>query len=152
MKAKLLLFLTVALNAGGDVSARDEQSHFTTTTPQAQTQWNTDRKYWERVLREPKELPDVKIGKSDFVISGPLIDGLRRWRSSPDLSLGKRILRLPIVRLFVPLPMPSPPGGGRYFLWGESTRPWTAVAEGAVAGDLSTPVNHEARSLISISR
>lgn len=153
MKAKLCLLFTLLLATTGVAFARDESSHLTaTTSPKAQTHWNTDPKYWERVLRTPKDLPDVKLGRSDYVISGPLVDALRRRRSSPDLSLGKRILRLPIVRLFVPLPMPSPPGGGRYFLWGESSRPWTAVAEGAAAGELSNPVTHEARSLISISR
>lgn len=153
MNAKLLLLFAISLEVTGVSSAGDVQSLFNATpTPKAQTQWNTDPKYWERVLRETKELPDVKLGKSDYVISGPLVDGLRRRRSSPDLSLGKRILRLPILCLFVPGPMPSPPGGGRYFLWGESSRPWTAVAEGAAAGDLSNPVTHEARSLISISR
>jgi hypothetical protein len=153
MNAKLLLLFTVSLGVAGVASARDEPSPFrATTTPKAKTQWNTDPKYWERVLRVPKEFPDVKLGRSDFVISGPLIDGLRRRRSAPDLSRGQRFLRLPIVRLFVPGPMPSPPGGGKYFLWGESSRPWSALAEGAAAGDLSNPVTHQARSLISISR
>jgi len=153
MNAKSLFLLTVSLGAAGVASARDEPSHFdTTTTPQAQTQWNTDPKYWERVLQLSKELPDAKLGRSDFVIRGPLVDGLRRLRSTPDLSRGQRFLRLPIVRLLVPRPMPSPPGGGRYFLWGESSRPWSAIAGGGAAGDQSNPVTHEARSLISISR
>ena len=154
MKARLLLLLTISFGAADAAFAREEPSHFnsTTTTPKAQTQWNTDPKYWERVLRAPKDLPDLKIGKSDYVIGGPLIDGLRRRRPAPDLSRGQRFLRLPIVRLFVPQPMPSPPGGGRYFLWGESSRPWTAIAEGAAAGELSNPITHEAPSLISISR
>jgi hypothetical protein len=152
MNAKSLLLLTVSLGVAGVAFARDTQSSFNTATPTAQTQWNTDPKYWERFLHGANESPVVKLGKSDYVISGPLVDGLRRRRSSPDLSRGQRFLRLPIVRLFVPLPMPSPPGGGRYFLWGESSRPWSAVAAGAAAGDLSNPVTHEARSLISLSR
>jgi len=153
MKAKTIFSVFALFSLAGAAFGRDETSAFNVfTTPKAQTQWNTDPKYWDPVLREPKEFPDLKLGKSDYMISGPLIDGLRRRRSSPDLNLGKRILRLPILCPFVPGPMPSPPGSGRYFLWGESSRPWTSVAEGAAAGELSNPATHEARSLISISR
>ena len=153
MKIKPLLLVFAVMSLAHAAAARDEQSTFNATAShRARTQWNTDPKYWERVLREPKEFSDLQIGRSDYMVSGPLVEGLRRRRSSPDLSLGKRLLRLPVVRLLVPLPMASPPGGGRYFLWGESSRPWTMVAEGAVAGDLSNPMTHEARSLISISR
>jgi len=153
MNGKLLWLLTVLLGVAGVAAAQNEPSLLNTTTPEAQTPWNTNPKYWERVLRESKDSPVVKLGKSDYFISGPLVEGLRRHRSSPDLSRGQRFLRLPIVRLFVPLPMPSPPGGGKYFLWGESSRPWTAIAEGAAAGALSNPLTHEARaSLIGISR
>jgi hypothetical protein len=153
MNVKLSLLLAVSFGIAGAVFAGDESSLFDTTSPaQARTERNTDQLYWERALRESKELPDVKLGKSDYVINGALVNGLRRGRSSPDLSLGKRILRLPIIRLFVPDPMPSSPDGGRYWLWGESSRPWTALAEREAAGDLSNPVTHEAHTLIFISR
>ncbi len=143
-----------ALLVGASLAARaDEESSYSVSgSAKAQSQWNTDPRYWEKVLHESKEFPDVKLGKSDFTVGGPLVDGLRRRKSSPDLSLGKRFLRLPIVRLFVPQPMPSPPGGGRYFVWGDSSRPWTALAEGVVAADPSNPLTREPRSLISIRR
>jgi len=152
MNANALLLLTVALGVAGVTSAQNEVSSCDRTTPNAQTPWNTDPNYWQRVLREAKESPVVKLGKSDYVISGPLVNGWGR-RSPPGLSLSKRMVRLPIVRLFVPDPMPTPPGGGRYFLWSASSRPWPAIAESAAAGDLSNPIRHEARtSLIAISR
>jgi hypothetical protein len=153
MNAKVFLLFTISLGVTGVASASEVQPLFNATpTPKAQTQWNTDPQYWERILLEPNELLDMKLGKSDYVISGPMVDGLRRRRSSPDLNLGERILRLPILRLLVPDPIPSPLGGRRYFLWGESSRPWTAVAGAAATEGLPNPVTHEALSLLSISR
>lgn len=153
MKATRWLILFAAL-AATDVSAADDTAarHDFQSSPAAQTPWNTDPRYWERALREPKEYRDLKIGRSDYVIRGPLVDSVRRRRATSNESPGRRFLRLPIVRLFVPQPMPEPPGGGRYFLWGESSRPWSALAEGAAAGELSDEVRHEARPLFWIGR
>lgn len=154
MKAKLLLSLALALGMTGVARAREEPSRFNSTAPpRAQTQWNTDPKYWARVLREPKALPDLKLGKRGYTVSGPLLDGLRRRHSSPDLRLGNRILRLPIIRMFVPGSPDMPPeGGGKYFRWGKSDRPWSAIAADGAAGSRDNAVTHEARSLISVSR
>ena len=153
MKMKLLL-PAILLALAPFAQAEDPQPKYgvATSTP-GRTEWNTNPAYWERALSEKRVSPEVRLGKSGFVIRGPVVEGFRRQRSAGDRNLGKRLLGLPIVRLFVPQPMASPPGGGKYFCWGESDRPWTAIATGAVAGDLSNPVRHEARtSLISISR
>ena len=153
MKTRLFILGLGLFTLTGFVTPAHAQSSYSAdASSKPPTSWNTDPKYWEKVLREPKEFPDVKIGKCDYTISGPLVDGLRRRKLTGNPSLGKRLLNLPVVRLFVPQPMPSPPGGGRYFLRGESSRPWTAVAEGALASDPSNPVTREARSLISIGR
>lgn len=153
MKTARLLVVMASLVVAGIAPAGDAPStHNVRISPQAQTPWTTDPKYWESTLREPKEYRDLRIGRSDFVIRGPFVDALRRRRPSSDPSPGRRFLRLPVVRLFVPQPMPSPPGGGRYFLWGEGSRPWSTLAEGAAAGDLSNPVTREARPLFWISR
>lgn len=154
MKAKPVVFFAALMMVVTTAPAGEEPSRYGVVgTPRAQTQWNTDPKYWEHVLREPKHMPDLKLGKSGYTVNGPLADGLRRRRSSPDLSLGKRILRLPVIRLFVPgMPDMPPAGGGKYFLWGESDRPWSAIAEGSSAASRHNEVTHEARSLISVSR
>ena len=60
----------------------------------------------------------IVLGKSDFVLGGPLIAGLRKLPPREDLSRGQKFLRLPIIRLLVPGPMENPPGGtGKYFSW-----------------------------------
>jgi hypothetical protein len=145
-----LLSLLVALFFFGPPAFAQNQSTTVTSASGPTATWNTNPEHWERVLRTPADSPPLKLGKSDWTLSGPITDGLRRRRSAPDRSLGKRILSLPIVRLFVPGPMPTPPGGGRYLLWGDSDRPWITVAQGAPAGDPA--VTHEAKSLISFGR
>ena len=106
----------------------------------------------DRVLREKPEPSSIQIGKSDYAITGPLVEGLRRKKASPDLSRGERFLRLPVVRLFVPLPTPPPPGGGKYFRWGQTDRSWVHVASGAAPGIGSDAVRHESQmNLISVS-
>jgi hypothetical protein len=153
MNIKLLL-PAILLALAPFAQAEDPQpKHGVSTSASGGTEWNTNPAYWERALSEKRASPELRIGKSGFVVRGPVVEGIRRQQSSGDRSRGKRLLGLPIVRLFVPQPMASPPGGGKYFCWGESDRPWTAIAQGAAAGDLSNPVRHEARtSLISISR
>jgi hypothetical protein len=119
----------------------------------APLKWNTDPAHWGRVISEQSKPSALRIGKDDFKVTGPLIDGLRSRRSAPDRSLGQKILGLPIVRLFVPTPMPNPPGGGKYFRWGESDRPWASIAEASGGAGADNPINHEPRnSLISIRR
>jgi hypothetical protein len=155
MKPNLLLL--AAMVAGLAVARAEEKAETTDQFKSAAelAPWpsKNDLRYWERVLREKPEPSGLQIGKSDYVASGPIIDALRRRKSSPGDSLGRRILRAPIVRLFVPQPMPSPPGGGKYLRWGESDHSWTTVATGRAPGHISNPeVTHEARtSLLSVS-
>lgn len=70
----------------------------------------------------------VSLGKSDFAVSGPLVETFRPAPRSPgERSLGQKFLSLPIVNLFVPQPMPVSRGEGRYFAWGERPMPWASV-------------------------
>lgn len=146
--ARAWLFIIVTL-LGSTVClpAQSDSAELQSSTP---SNWNTNPAHWERMIEQRKTTSALRIGKSDFTITGPLVEGLRRQRSTGPRSLGKRLVSLPIVRWFVPGPMPSPPGGGRYLLWGESDRPWASVAQGVPAGDPA--VTHEARALISVSR
>ena len=78
-----------------------------------------------------RDAPVIALGKSDFVISGPLIAGFRKLPPREDLTRTQRFLRLPIIRLFVPGPEDKPPGGtGKYFAWRneDSPLPWTVAA------------------------
>jgi hypothetical protein len=80
------------------------------------------------LLQKPStELPPLTIGKSDFVLGGPLIDTFRlpRRYTSEERTLGQKILDLPIINLFVPAPFPKPTRQGKYFYWGEREQAWT---------------------------
>jgi len=72
----------------------------------------------------------IVLGKSDFVMGGPLIAGLRPMPREENLSVGRKFLRLPVIRLFVPGPMDNPPGTGKYFAWrnDDSAMSWTVAA------------------------
>jgi hypothetical protein len=104
----------------------------------------------------PTPSASVQLGQTDYVITGPLVQGLRRApRVDPETSRGQRFLNLPVVRMFVPQRLPTPPEEGtRYFAWGQSARPWAAIATGAPAvARWPDPITHEPRNaLVSISR
>jgi hypothetical protein len=82
-------------------------------------------------LTKKSESPLVTLGKSDFVVSGALIEGLRPLHNTEGMSTGQKFLHLPVIRLFVPGPMPRPPGGtGKYFAWrnSDNDEPWEVRA------------------------
>lgn len=125
-------------------------------TSKAKSQWNLNQTHWDKVVSEKTKSTATQLGKSDFAVSGALIDGLRPQRSSGERTFAKKVLGLPVIRWFVPMRMDSPPsGGGRYFAWRDnSSRPWVSVAAGNVAGaDPTNPVNHKpTTSLISVGK
>jgi hypothetical protein len=154
MNVKLLflpIFSALALfaRAGEPPAELDTPASF-----KAATGWHTDPKHWDQLLRERNDSPGLRIGKSDFAISGSIIEGLRSRRSSLDRNLGQKLLSFPVVRLFVPQRMPSAPGGGgKYFAWGQSSRPWASIASGSSPGSALNLIKHEPQnSLISIGR
>ncbi len=158
MNAKLLLSTSLAALAAIAQAQDSQPKSGVTVSATTRTEWNTNPAYWERILIPKTDSPELRIGKSDWVVKGPLLEGIRRPRSTgerrpSERTAGRRLLSLPIVRLLVPQPIAAPPGGGRYLLWGESDRPWLALAEGTPAGTTANTLNHEARtSLISILR
>jgi hypothetical protein len=82
----------------------------------------------QNFLTQKPDFPVISLGKSDFVLSGPLIEGFRRLPPVENLSRGQKFLRLPLVRLFVPKPMPWPDDGGKYFAWRNSSLPWALAS------------------------
>lgn len=90
--------------------------------------------------------PGIPLGKSDFKVSGPLVDTFRlapRY-AVPDRTLAQKILDLPIINIFVPEPMPKPTRQGKYFYWGERATPWCVTADRPIPGPQGV--------LISVSR
>jgi len=87
----------------------------------------------------------ISLGKSDFILSGPLVDTFRLApRSREDRTLGQKILDLPIISLFVPGPMPKPTRQGKYFPWSQRDLPWSVQADRPIPGPQSV--------LVSVSR
>ncbi len=97
-----------------------------------------------------EDLPDQKpvrltLGKSDFVMSGALVETFRTQPlSSGDRTAFQKFLSLPIVNMFVPEPMPKPGQGGKYFAWGQRDEPWATVSARASSGPQGV--------LVSVSR
>lgn len=121
--------------------------------PKSQSGWNTNLVYWNRVISEQTKSPTLRIGKSDFAVEGSLISGLSQRAVEPNSSVGRKLFSLPVVRLFVPQPVPYPPEGGKYFRWGESSRPWVSIAEAGGGAGADNAVNHEPQAvLFSIGR
>lgn len=101
--------------------------------PARALQWD-DPKWWESMRREAAVVP---LGKTDYVVRGPLVDTFRVAPQSPGAGLGRRILHWPIISLFVPQPFPAPARGGPYFAWGERDQPWSMLAERPDAGPMA---------------
>jgi len=105
------------------------------------------------VITERLDSSDLRLGKGDWVVSGPVADSFRR-RSTEKRSLGKRIVELPIIRLFVPKPTPPSSETEIYFVEGESSRPWASIASGTRRnGSPDNPLYLEGGcALISVGR
>ena len=91
----------------------------------------TEAERLQSLLAPRRDIPVIAIGRSDFVFSGPLVQGFRRLPHEENLSRGQKFLRLPLIRLFVPGPMERPPEtGGKYFAWrsDECSVPWVLAA------------------------
>ncbi len=152
MNSKIFFPVLVGL-AIASASAQESPSNFDSSQyGLGPGQWNTSRSYWDQILSENRVVPEVHLGRSDYVVSGTLIHGLRRQRISSDASLGQKILALPVISWIVPQRMPSPPGGtGRYFAWSGSRNPWSVATPAGAPGSAFNAAYHEpAGTLISI--
>jgi len=113
-----------------------------------------DRTQPKSVIKEPFDSSDLHLAKGDWVVRGPVVDSFQKRRSTEKRSFGRRILELPIVRLFVPKPTPPSSETEVYFVGGESSRPWAAIASGARRnGSPDNPLYLEGGcALISVGR
>ena len=83
---------------------------------------------WDEPVKQNP--PRLTLGRSDSAVSGPLVDTFRLGRrAAEEPTLGRRLLGLPIINIFVPEPMPKPPREGVYFAWGERDVPWSVLCE-----------------------
>jgi hypothetical protein len=153
MSTKVLLTMLFVSSAMFAYAEAGTTASHTAPTSISKSDWNTNPAHWDRVIAEQSKMSKLKIGGSDFTVGGSLVEGLHRRPPEQNRSLGRRILGLPVVRLFVPQPMPYPPGGGKYFRWGESDRPWASLSEASDGTKSADPVKHESQViLISIGR
>ena len=85
-------------------------------------------------LMEPRPTR-LTLGKSDFVMSGALVETFRAQpQSSGDRTRVQKFLSLPIVNMFVPGPMPKAGRGGKYFAWGDREESWSVVSARPASG------------------
>jgi hypothetical protein len=148
MNARVLLLVFLAASATF-VRAQDARlTPVATALSKAGTSWNTNSWLWKDLFLGRTNPPVLRLGRSDFTLSGPLIAGFgSSSASASDRSLAQKILSFPVVRMLVPLPMAPPPASsGRYFAWGgEDRRPWTSVASGAPAESFTSPDMYNAQ-------
>ena len=122
-------FLTLA------VQAQEKPSQLDATTPKSQYLDWQDPEWWQRDWN--REEMKLSVGKSDYVVQGPLVETFTVYRrsDSQDRSLGQKILNLPIVNLFVPQPIAKPTGReGKYLAWGQRDQPWSTLADRGIPG------------------
>ena len=133
--------------------AEEPQTEFDAFAPvKASTEWKPNPALWRELLNVKRDHPTVSIGRTEFLVGGPLVETIRRPRNWSNLSLGKKLLALPVINLFVPQPMPSPPsGGGKYFAWEATSQPWISLMGGAYPGTgrFISADNHEPNALVS---
>src|SRR6187401_1127904 len=101
MKTSALLVLALGMFVWA--SRADEKPTQFDTTARRKSVLDWDEPEWWR--RDWKRDQKFSIGKTDFEVSGPLIETFRGPRRTwSDLNLGRKIINLPIVSLVVPQP------------------------------------------------
>jgi hypothetical protein len=88
--------------------------------------WN-DPRWWEI---QRSRTGGISLGKSDYILRGPVVETFRRpYWSASEGHWTRKLLNMPVVNLFVPLPMPKAGGPpGKYLAWGESDAPWSTIS------------------------
>ncbi|GEM_PF-6523267 len=128
-KAKVLALVFLGFTMNLHAADQPETSLSAETSSFGPYHWNTAESYWDRIVQEQRSRPEVRIGESDYVFSGPVVEAFHREKLPENTSRLRRFTALPVVRLFVPQKMPKPPGGtGRYFAWRDSERSWSVTA------------------------
>ena len=151
MNATLLSTIVLALGLAANAQPAPDQKTLSALGP---SPWDVSSSHWDRILSGESTVREFQLGKSDFIVSGPLMDGFRQERLSSDVSVGRKFLGLPIVRLLVPQRMPAPPGGtGKYFAWRDNSRSWASVSAASPPGyAFSTAYVEPSGALISFRR
>jgi hypothetical protein len=133
MKTPALIVLGLGLMALAG-QAEEKPAQFDVNDPKTRYLDWKDPEWWQRDWK--RDEMKFSVGGSDYAVSGPLAETfrVRRGTSFRERSLGQKILSLPIVNLFVPQPMPKPPGSGKYLVWGQREEPWSNTADRGMPG------------------
>jgi hypothetical protein len=134
MKARSLGLLVVAALTLA-LRAEEKPVPLDATVSKVPLDWN-DPKWWEIQSQKTR---GISLGKSDYVLRGPLLETFRRpARPVGERGWARKFFDLPVVNLLVPQPMPTAGGGqGRYLAWGENDAPWSAVSTRSRGGSSS---------------
>ncbi|HLP78010.1 MAG TPA: hypothetical protein VK327_13960 [Candidatus Paceibacterota bacterium] len=153
MNAKLIFSAALALGLS-PINAQQPASDFNAASSLKSWEWNIGTSHWEQILSDNRAIPELHIGRSDFVVSGPIVSGFHRNRLPSDASFGQKFLALPVISWVVPQRMPLPPGGtGKYFAWSDSPNPWVNVSSGLPPGaTFNGSYNEPVGTLMSFSR
>ena len=117
---------TLQKPADGSPALRAKKQSSQMDVTKALTTWAAPS--WDEPVKQNP--PHVTLGRSAAAVSGPLVDTFRLARRAADEpTLGRRILSLPIINIFVPEPMPKTSREGVYFAWGERDVPWSVLCE-----------------------
>lgn len=98
-----------------------------------------------------REGPIPELGASVLVLEAPGSKVIHRAGPSAAASLGGGQVGKLVVRFCEPSFHPSPPGGGRDLIRGESDRPWPVISAGAATGKCwNDPATYQAQGLLSL--
>jgi hypothetical protein len=115
--------------------------------PEAARHWNIQSALQPGL--PPEELPanGIRFDDTGLALNSPLLATTPAPASSAGASPARRFFRSPVVRFIVPQRLPVP-SGGKYFAWGRSNRPWTALVENATprGGFAGRPFNPESQN------
>jgi hypothetical protein len=132
MKKSALLALALGMFVWASRADEKPTQFDTATRRKSVLDWD-DPEWWKRDWKHDQKF---SIGKTGFDVSGPLIETFRGPRRTwSDLSLGQKIISLPIVNLFVPQPFNvGSRRESKYLAWGEKDLPWSSVADRGSSG------------------
>lgn len=142
MKTKLIVAAAILGFAAVTLQGADANTQAEFVGPESQVlkrhavDWN-DPEWWQAMQKKDTSM---QIGRSDYVVEGPVFRSFRRPRNWSERTLGEKISSLPIVSLFVPQPMPVEQRSIRdlratdYFRWGNHDQPWANIADRPLGG------------------
>lgn len=133
---KLRLLIGVAL-AGFAMSAHAQEQGIESevfASEKTVIDWD-DPEWWEYFAPRRQNEVEIPLGRPRYSASGPLVETFRPGIPWDERTPLQKITTLPVVSLFVPQPMPTPPAGRPdYIKWGERDVPWSNLGDHGMGG------------------